>query len=221
MSQRLSFVAALGVVMVTALVSVVGCKEKQGVLGGKQSGQDELSQELKEVSVDLKIVKLETSMGDIVIELNEEAAPVTVKNFLSYVGGGFYDGTIFHRVIPNFMIQGGGFAADMQRKATQPAIVNEAANGLKNDRGTVAMARTNDPDSATSQFFINHRDNDSLNYAGPAKPGYAVFGMVVDGMDVVDKIAAVKTTRVGSYSDVPVEAIIIKSARVVSSSEPE
>lgn len=221
MSQRLSFAAALGVVMVTALVSVVGCKEKQDVLVGKQGGQDELGQELKEVSVDPKIVKLETSMGDIVIELNEEAAPVTVKNFLSYVGGGFYDGTIFHRVIPDFMIQGGGFTADMQRKATQPAIVNEAANGLKNGRGTVAMARTNDPDSATSQFFINHKDNDFLNYAGPGKPGYAVFGKVVQGMDVVDRIAAVKTTRKGPYSDVPVEPVVIKSARVVTSSDPD
>ncbi|MHC4365824.1 MAG: peptidylprolyl isomerase [Planctomycetota bacterium] len=173
------------------------------------------------MDLDSKKVELDTSMGEIVIELNEEAAPVTAKNFLQYVEDGFFDGTIFHRVIPSFMIQGGGFTANMQRKATQPAIVNEAANGLKNDRGTVAMARTNDPDSATSQFFINHGDNDSLNYTGPGNPGYAVFGKVVKGMDVVDKIAVVKTTRTGPYSDVPVEPVVIKSTKLVSSSKSD
>lgn len=168
------------------------------------------------VDTSSKRVKLETTMGDIVIELNEEAAPITVGNFLRYVSEGFYDGTIFHRVIPNFMIQGGGFTADMVRKPTHAPIPNEAANGLKNDRGTVAMARMDNPDSATSQFFINHKNNDALNYQGAVKPGYAVFGSVVNGMDVVDRIAAVKTTRKGPYSDVPVEPVIIKSARVVS-----
>jgi len=163
-----------------------------------------------------KTVKLETSMGDIVIELNEEAAPVTVKNFLRYAEEGFYDGTIFHRVISNFMIQAGGFTADMKQKETHPPIVNEAGNELKNDRGTIAMARTNDPDSATSQFFINHKDNDFLNYAGPAKPGYAVFGKVVEGMETVDKIAAVKTTHKGRSADVPVEPVMIKSAKIIS-----
>ncbi|MHC4912240.1 MAG: peptidylprolyl isomerase [Planctomycetota bacterium] len=167
------------------------------------------------------MVELDTSLGEIVIELNEEAAPVTVKNFLQYVEDGFFDGTIFHRVIPSFMIQGGGFTANMQRKATQPAIANEAANGLKNDKGTVAMARTNDPDSATSQFFINHKDNEFLNCTGPGNPGYAVFGKVVQGMDVVDKIAAVKTTRTGPYSDVPAEPVVIKSAKLVSSSKSD
>ena len=162
------------------------------------------------------MVKLETTMGDIVIELDEKAAPVTVKNFLTYVGEGFYDGTIFHRVIPNFMIQGGGFTPDMSQKKTHPPIINEADNGLKNDRGTIAMARKNDPDSAASQFFINHKNNDSLNYAGASNPGYAVFGKVVDGMETVDKIAAVKTTRKGPYDDVPVEPVVIKSAKVVS-----
>jgi len=160
-------------------------------------------------------VKLETSIGDIVIELNEKAAPVTVKNFIRYAEEGFYDGTIFHRVIPNFMIQGGGFKSDMQQKKTHEPIVNEAKNGLKNDRGTIAMARTNNPNSATAQFFINHRNNDSLNYS-PQNPGYAVFGKVIEGMDVVDKIAAVKTSQKGPQSDVPVEPVVIKSARVIS-----
>jgi len=167
-------------------------------------------------NLEVKKVKLETSAGDIVIELNEKAAPVTVKNFLRYAEEGFYDGTIFHRVIPNFMIQGGGFKSDMQQKKTHEQIVNEAKNGLKNDRGTIAMARTNDPNSATAQFFINHKNNDSLNYSGTQNPGYAVFGKVIEGMDVVDKIAAVKTSRKGSYSDVPVEPVVIKSAKVIS-----
>lgn len=219
MVRRFWFAAASGAVIVTSVVLISGCKKKQSAFSEEQSKQEVLSQEPKEIDVGSKMVKLEMSMGDIVIELNEESAPVTVKNFLQYVEDGFYDGTIFHRVIPNFMIQGGGFTTDMQQKATQPAIVNEAASGLKNDRGTVAMARTNDPDSATSQFFINHKDNDFLNYAGPGKPGYAVFGKVVEGMDVVDKIAAVKTMRRGPYSDVPVEPVVIKSAKLVSSGE--
>jgi cyclophilin family peptidyl-prolyl cis-trans isomerase len=163
-----------------------------------------------------KMVELKTSRGSIVIELFEEESSVTVGNFLKYVEAGFYDGTIFHRVIPEFMIQGGGFTAGMQRKQTHPAIVNEASHGLKNDRGTIAMARQTAPDTATSQFFINQRDNDSLNYVAGVKPGYAVFGRVVEGMDVVDGIASVKTTRKGPYSDVPVEAVVIESAAVVS-----
>jgi cyclophilin family peptidyl-prolyl cis-trans isomerase len=174
------------------------------------------SEEPKQMDAKQKKVKLETTMGDIVIELNEKAAPVTVKNFLTYVGEGFYDGTIFHRVIPNFMIQGGGFTPDMSQKQTHPPITNEASNGLKNDRGTIAMARTSNPNSATSQFFINHKNNDPLNYAGPNNPGYAVFGKVVSGMEVVDKIAAVKTTQKGPHADVPVEPVIIKSAKVVA-----
>ncbi|MHC4482023.1 MAG: peptidylprolyl isomerase [Planctomycetota bacterium] len=163
-----------------------------------------------------KMVRLETTMGDITIELNEEMAPVTVKNFLRYVDEGFYNGIIFHRVIANFMIQGGGFTADMKKKKTHPPIVNEAINGLKNDRGTIAMARMDNPDSATSQFFVNHKNNGPLNYAGPTKPGYTVFGRVTSGMDVVDRIAAVKTTWKGSYPDVPIEPVVIKSAKVVS-----
>ncbi|MFC1782970.1 peptidylprolyl isomerase [Planctomycetota bacterium] len=160
-------------------------------------------------------VKLQTNMGDIVIGLNPQAAPVTVENFLGYVEEGFYGGTIFHRVIAGFMIQGGGFSEDMQNKESHPPIVNEASNGLKNDRGTISMARTSDPDSASSQFFISVVDNTSLDYTGPENPGYAVFGEVVEGMDIVDKIAAVKTTTVGHYNDVPVEAVVIEQAVLV------
>jgi len=173
----------------------------------------------KEISMGPKKIKLETNMGDIVIELNEEAAPVTVKNFLRYVEEDFFDGTIFHRVIPDFMIQGGGFTADMERKETHEPIVNEAGNGSKNKRSTIAMARTNNPNSATSQFFINLKDNDFLNYAEQRNPGYAVFGKVVKGMDAVDAIAAVKTSRKGQYSDVRVEPVVIKSAKTISSKQ--
>lgn len=162
------------------------------------------------------IVKLETSMGNIVIELNEQAAPVTVKNFFAYVEDGFFDGKIFHRIIRDFMIQGGGFTAEMKQSQTRDPIINEANNGLKNDRGTIAMARTNDPDSATAQFFINHKNNDFLNYAGKSNPGYAVFGKTIEGMDVVDAIASVQTTTQAGMSDIPVEPVVIISANVVS-----
>ena len=161
-------------------------------------------------------VKLQTTKGDIIFELNESKAPVTVKNFLAYTNEGFFDGTIFHRVISGFMIQGGGFTPDMTKKQTKPPIVNEASNGLKNDRGTIAMARTNNPNSATSQFFINHKNNSNLNYIAGRSPGYAVFGKVVEGMDIVDAIAAVKTMRKRGKDNVPVESIIIKTAKVIS-----
>ena len=162
-------------------------------------------------------VEMKTTLGDMVIELDAEAAPVTVKNFLEYVNDGFYEGTVFHRVIKGFMIQGGGMDKKLNPKPNNDPIVNEASNGLKNDRGTLAMARTSDPDSATSQFFINHKDNDFLNFTGPTpdRIGYAVFGKVTDGMDVVDAIAAVKTTRKGYYDDVPAEAIEILSVKVM------
>ncbi|MGA2171571.1 MAG: peptidylprolyl isomerase [Sedimentisphaerales bacterium] len=162
------------------------------------------------------MVKLETTKGVIVVEVNETAAPVTAANFLRYVQEGFYDGTIFHRVIPGFMVQTGGFTSDMKQKPTHEPIANEAANGLKNDRGTVAMARLPDPNSASSQFFINLVNNDYLNYVQGKNPGYAVFGKVVEGMDVADAIAAVKTERKGQHADVPIEPVIIKSAKVVS-----
>lgn len=159
-------------------------------------------------------VVLETSAGSITIELAAKEAPLSVANFLAYVQAGFYSGTIFHRVIPDFMIQGGGFTADMGHKETRGTIHNEAGNGLKNLRGTVAMARRAEPDSATAQFFINLTGNDSLDHQSdtPAGMGYAVFGRVTDGLDVVDKIAATTTTSVGSMSDVPAQPIVIKSA---------
>jgi len=161
------------------------------------------------------IVKLQTSMGDIVIELDRQAAPVTVRNFLGYVEAGYYDGTIFHRVIPGFMIQGGGFTAQMALKKTRAPIINEARNGLSNTRGTVAMARKSHPDSATSQFFINHSNNDFLNYIDQSKAGYTVFGKVIEGMNVVDAIAEVKTATKNGMDDVPVETVTIQSAKVV------
>jgi cyclophilin family peptidyl-prolyl cis-trans isomerase len=158
-------------------------------------------------------VVMETSMGNIKIELFQDRAPVTVKNFLDYVDDQFYDGTIFHRVIEDFMIQGGGMKPDMSEKRTRPPIRNESSNGLRNERGTLAMARTGDPDSASAQFFINVKYNDFLDRANaPDRVGYAVFGRILDGMDVVDKIRVVKT----GPGDVPVEAVLIKSMRRVS-----
>jgi cyclophilin family peptidyl-prolyl cis-trans isomerase len=156
-------------------------------------------------------VKLSTSLGDIVIELDDAKAPVSTKNFLSYVGKGHYDGTIFHRVIPGFMIQGGGFSVEMQQKRTDPPITNEWKNGLKNAKYTVAMARTNVPDSATSQFFINVADNAFLDQARDGA-AYAVFGKVVQGTDVVDKIAAVKTGNKSGHQDVPLQPVTITKA---------
>jgi peptidyl-prolyl cis-trans isomerase A (cyclophilin A) len=154
------------------------------------------------------VVVLSTSLGDITLELDADKAPITVQNFLEYVDAGFYDGTVFHRVIPDFMIQGGGMTPDMKEKKTRASIKNEAENGLKNDKGTIAMARTSAKDSATAQFFINLKTNDFLNN-GARDFGYAVFGHVTSGMDVVEKIGAVRT-RAG---DVPVEPVVIKSAK--------
>jgi len=171
--------------------------------------------ERKIVNSENIVVKLETSKGDILIELNSKAAPITVKNFLTYVDEGFYNKTIFHRVIPGFMIQGGGFTADMERKKTHDPIANEAKNGLSNARGTIAMARTNDPDSATCQFFINHADNTPLDYGGVSGAGYAVFGKTIEGIDVVDAIAAVRTTTRNGMADVPVEPVVIQSVSIV------
>lgn len=163
------------------------------------------------------VVKLETSKGDVYIELYKKEAPITVENFLNYVESGFYNGTIFHRVINGFMIQGGGFLPGMEEKETGEPIKNEANNSLSNKRGTVAMARTSIVDSATAQFFINVVDNNFLDYKSdsPAEYGYAVFGKVVDGMDVVDEIKGISTTRRGYFSDVPADDVIIKSASIV------
>ena len=156
-------------------------------------------------------VRMETSEGTIVLELDAVKAPGTTKNFLQYVDDGFYDGTVFHRVIPGFMIQGGGFNPGMQQKQPRDPIENEADNGLKNMRGTIAMARTGDPHSATAQFFINSVDNDFLNHSGKNANGwgYAVFGEVIDGIDVVGKISAVETGKKDSYGDVPKEDVLI------------
>jgi len=162
------------------------------------------------------VVLLSTSLGEIKIDLYDKEAPETVSNFLGYVNDGFFDGTIFHRVIAGFMIQGGGFTPDMQQKSTKPPIKNEAANGLKNELGTIAMARTNVVDSATSQFFINVKDNDFLNHQGQANFGYCVFGKVVEGLDVVHQIEAVATGRSGMHDDVPVTPVVIQSAKEVA-----
>lgn len=187
----------------TLLILVSSCAENNNVA--------EVEQQKEKVMTE---VIIKTSLGDINLELNNEKAPITVENFKSIAESGYYEGTIFHRVINGFMIQGGGLNADMSNKSsgTSP-IQNEANNGLSNDRGTIAMARTMDPHSATSQFFINHKDNGFLNHTGETSQGwgYAVFGVVTDGMDVVDQIAEVATGSSGAYQDVPEEVITIES----------
>jgi len=162
------------------------------------------------------MVKLQTNFGVIALELEPERAPETVKNFLAYVESGFYSNTVFHRVIDGFMVQGGGFGPGMRQKPTRGTIKNEAGNGLKNDCYTIAMARTSEPHSASSQFFISVKDNDFLNHTAPDAQGwgYCVFGKVVEGQDVVDKIKRVKTGKRGSHADVPVEDVIIEKAEV-------
>jgi len=162
-------------------------------------------------AADNPVVVFKTTMGDIHIETLPTKAPISVKNFLDYVDAGFYKEVVFHRVIPGFMIQGGGFDTSMNKKPVNKSITNESTNGLKNDRGTLSMARTNDPDSATSQFFINLVDNASLDSSG-ARAGYAVFAKVIQGMDIVDAIGQTRTTRRGQYSDVPATPVIIESA---------
>lgn len=163
-------------------------------------------------------VKLSTTLGEVIIQLNTEKAPVSSANFLTYVNEGFYNGTIFHRVIPDFMAQGGGFDTSFNQKAVHAPIKNEANNGLKNTRGTLAMARTNDPNSATAQFFINYKDNSFLNHTSPTSSGwgYAVFGEVIEGMDVVDAMAKQATGNRGGHQDVPKTDIVIEKAEVVN-----
>lgn len=158
------------------------------------------------------MVRFETTHGGFTVELYEEDAPLTVANFLKYVDDGFFDGTIFHRIVPGFVIQGGGMTADFSQKKTNPPVKNEAGNGVLNERGTLSMARTDEIHSATSQFFVNLSDNDFLDQR-PGSYGYAVFGRVTDGMDVIDKIAAVKTGRRKGYTDAPLEDVIITSAK--------
>jgi len=194
--------------LLTAAVLFCGCNS--------ETANETVSEKVEEPAPQTIAVELQTSMGDIVVELNEQAAPVTVKNFLRYVEDGFYDGTIFHRVIHKFMIQGGGLTPEMEKKETRDAIVNEASNGLKNKRGAIAIARGENPNSATCQFFINHAANPGLDYVAGQNPGYAVFGKVVEGMDVVDAIAFVETTTRAGKENVPVEPVIIESAKVVS-----
>ena len=162
------------------------------------------------------MIKMHTNFGVIGLELDAAKAPVTAENFMTYVREGFYDGTVFHRVISNFMIQGGGMTANMVAKPTHDPIKNEADNGLKNDRGTIAMARTNDPHSATAQFFINVVDNGFLNHQSPSPQGwgYCVFGKVVEGMDVVDRIKGVATTNAGFHQDVPVDPVVIEKVEI-------
>ncbi|MBD3162531.1 MAG: peptidyl-prolyl cis-trans isomerase [Candidatus Eisenbacteria bacterium] len=191
------------------------------LLSGTALASEEAAQSEPAVQSETKedanpVVLMETSMGNIKLELYPEKAPKTVENFLGYVEDGFYDGTIFHRVIKNFMIQGGGFTPDMDQKQTGDPIPLESQSGLKNVRGSIAMARTANPNSATSQFFINHKDNPNLDYPKPDGNGYAVFGKVIEGMDTVDEIAKVKTTTKGPHGDVPAEPVVIKSAKVVS-----
>lgn len=209
--KSVRFRSAAGVFLALLLIQAaflsVGCKQE-----GSKRGETE--DQKSEAEGGNPVVVMSTSKGDIKIELFKDKAPITVENFLSYVNEGFYDGTIFHRVIPNFMIQGGGFTPDFTQKPTKPPIKNEAANGLKNERGTLAMARTQVVDSATSQFFINLVDNSFLDN-GARDYGYAVFGKVIDGMDVVDEIAAVNTGSRGMYGDVPQEDVVITSVKVV------
>ena len=178
-------------------------------LAGPTSAQEKTVSDAKPVKV-----VMETSKGTIELELDAAKAPKTVANFVSYVKKGHYDGTIFHRVIPGFMIQGGGFTADMQQKATDAPVENEAKNGLKNVRGAISMARTSNPHSATSQFFLVHKDSGFLDYPGQDGWGYCVFGKITKGLDVLDAIAAVQTTNAGMHQNVPAEPIVIKSAKV-------
>jgi len=187
------------------------------VLGGcKKKDQRQEGREVEKPATSCRVI-MDTSKGSFTVELFEEEAPITTENFLRYVDEGFYDGTQFHRVIEQFVIQGGGFTASMERKETHPPIKNEADNGLKNKRGTLSMARLPQPDSATSQFFINVEDNENLDHVPgvPSQFGYAVFAEVVEGMDVVDQIRRVETTNKGQYQDVPVEPVILRSARRV------
>jgi peptidyl-prolyl cis-trans isomerase A (cyclophilin A) len=160
------------------------------------------------------MIRFETSHGDFVIELFEKEAPLSAANFLQYVDDGFFEGTIFHRIVPGFVIQGGGLTADFDQKENRPPVKNEATNGIRNERGTLSMARTNDINSATSQFFVNLADNEFLDHK-PGNYGYAVFGRVTEGLEVVDKIAKVKTGRRKGYTDAPLEDVVIKSAKRV------
>lgn len=206
MIHRLLNIAFAGILL--SAVTPTGAQEKK-------ADEAKPAEETKtETKANIVKITLETSKGNIEIELDAEKAPISTANFVNYAKKGHYEGTIFHRVIPGFMIQGGGFDAEMTQKGTDAPIANESKNGLKNARGTIAMARTNVPDSATSQFFINVKDNANLDYPSFDGYGYAVFGKVTAGMDVVDAIVGVPTTSKGPHQNVPAEPILIKSAKV-------
>lgn len=203
--------------VVPLLMLTWSCRQNETSKNEYDGVEEEITQEkTNEIRGGSPMVVMSTSMGDIKIELYPNEAPITVENFLTYARDGFYDGTIFHRVIPGFMIQGGGFTQDMNQKPTRAPIKNEADNGLGNETGTLAMARTMVVDSATSQFFINLSNNDFLNH-GSRDFGYAVFGKVVEGMDVVNKIVQVQTGNKGPHQNVPVKPVVIESVRVVES----
>lgn len=197
--------------LLVPLISV-GCQTKDTAKEENKMATDNKKEEI--MSDSILVATMNTNMGTIKIELFPDKAPITVKNFISYVNDSFYDGTIFHRVINNFMIQGGGFLPDGTQKKTKAPITLESNNNLSNTVGTIAMARTNEPNSATSQFFINVKDNDFLNYKNDQNPGYAVFGKVVSGMDVVNAIKGVQTTTKGAYQDWPVEDVKIINVKI-------
>ena len=212
-------IKTFGFASLFAPLFILGCASTNSAIASQTQPNSTSNANTQETTMsNMPLVELETSMGNITIELNEEKAPKTVENFLNYVKSGHYDGTIFHRIIDGFMIQGGGMDAEMNEKATNAPVENEADNGLKNDKGTLAMARTQDPHSATSQFFVNVKDNDFLNHSGKNMQGwgYTVFGKVTSGMDVIEKMRGVPTGRFGMHADVPKEPVIINSATIVS-----
>lgn len=205
-----AFSRMIGVFSICAML-LVGCENKN------ENASETAAETQENVAVNNPLIEMKTSLGTIVVKLDAQKAPVTVQNFVTYVSEGFYNGTIFHRVIPDFMIQGGGFTTDFTQKPTNEPIKNEADNGLKNKRGTIAMARTMDPNSASAQFFINLKDNSFLDHRDktPQGWGYAVFGQVVEGMNVVDEIAKQKTGSRAGHDDVPVDNIVIESMTVI------
>lgn len=217
---RTTFCKLLQGTLLLALSATFSLALADGHGGGNHTAEEKSANEHENKPITTEtsntMITLKTSAGDIEIELDNEKAPESAKNFIAYAKEGHYDGTIFHRVIPGFMIQGGGFEPGMRQKPVKASIVNEADNGLKNDKYTVAMARTNEPHSATSQFFINAKDNDFLNYtaSNPSGWGYAVFGKVTSGEDVVDSIEKVKTGQSGPFGDVPLEDVVIESVVV-------
>ena len=211
-------IKTFGFASLFAPLFILGCASNSSIASQTQPNSTSNTNNQETIMSNMPVVELETSMGNITIELNQEKAPKTVENFLTYVKSGQYEGTIFHRIIDGFMIQGGGMDAEMNEKKTNAPVENEADNGLKNDQGTVAMARTQDPHSATSQFFINVKDNEFLNHTGKNAQGwgYTVFGKVTSGMDVIEKMRGVPTGRFGMHADVPKEPVVINSATIIS-----